>query len=404
MIRVIAFSVLAAQALGATIAVPDDYPSIAMAVAVADSGDVVSVTGGPYYEWDIILPDGVTVSAPGFGSVVVDALGQGRHFYLNTVGGTHTIEGLELTGASTSYAGGCIQSGSSEVELNLRGCVFRDNDVSASGGGVYVYGRQSTVHISDSLFIGNSASGGGAIYMNGQHSWSQLIIEGTTFRGNSSNQFDGGALNLVDGVSGYFNMVSFRDNESGESGGAISTAGNCDLEFHRCFFEGNHGDVGDDFRIYDAAVAVHRSDFVGGVNVVESDGSLALICCSFTAGADPSSWGPNVLIINEGCDPTSIHDPIAQPNLDAPQASPNPFNPTTTIEYSVSRSGHVRLGIVDVKGRLVSMLVDGFVQPGRHEIVWHGRDSSGREMPSGVYLTRLESNGQVAHGRMTLVR
>ncbi|MEZ4387216.1 MAG: right-handed parallel beta-helix repeat-containing protein [Candidatus Krumholzibacteriia bacterium] len=84
--------------------------------------------------------------------------------------------------------------------------------------------------------------------------------------------------------------------------------------------------------------------------------------------------------------------------------SPNPFNPRTTIVYEVERSGPTILRIFDMVGRLVVTLVDEEVAVGRHEVVWAGLDSGGRALPSGVYLSRLESSGQVAHGRMTLVR
>jgi hypothetical protein len=41
---------------------------------------------------------------------------------------------------------------------------------------------------------------------------------------------------------------------------------------------------------------------------------------------------------------------------------------------------------------------------GRHEVVWNGRDDEGRELPSAVYLSRLQFGGRIAAGRMTLAR
>lgn len=84
--------------------------------------------------------------------------------------------------------------------------------------------------------------------------------------------------------------------------------------------------------------------------------------------------------------------------------APNPFNPRTTMAFTVPAQGPVRLQIMDLAGRLVATLVDRPLPAGRHEAVWDGRDASGRAMPSGVYLSRLEAGGQVARGRMTLVR
>lgn len=83
---------------------------------------------------------------------------------------------------------------------------------------------------------------------------------------------------------------------------------------------------------------------------------------------------------------------------------PNPFNPQTTIHYELSASGPVKFQVFDLRGRLVAILVDEVIPSGRHEVTWNGRDASGREAPSGVYLSRFEVNGQVVRGRMTLVR
>jgi len=85
-------------------------------------------------------------------------------------------------------------------------------------------------------------------------------------------------------------------------------------------------------------------------------------------------------------------------------AHPNPFNPRTSIAYSIPVDGQVRLQVVDLRGRLIATLVDEVVASGHHEVIWNGRDSAGREVSSGVYLYRLEASSQVMHRRMTLVR
>ena len=83
---------------------------------------------------------------------------------------------------------------------------------------------------------------------------------------------------------------------------------------------------------------------------------------------------------------------------------PNPFNPQTTIVCEIPQPGAVRLRIFDLRGRLVTTLVDEVVSAGRHEIIWNGTNTSGRGVSSGVYVSRLETGGEVRYGRMTLVR
>jgi hypothetical protein len=88
------------------------------------------------------------------------------------------------------------------------------------------------------------------------------------------------------------------------------------------------------------------------------------------------------------------------------QNYPNPFNPETTISYDLPEETDVYLVIYDLMSRTVRALVYGYQQPGRHEVVWDGRDENGREVASGVYLYRLEERGRgvVATRRMLLLR
>jgi hypothetical protein len=73
------------------------------------------------------------------------------------------------------------------------------------------------------------------------------------------------------------------------------------------------------------------------------------------------------------------------------EAYPNPFNPSTTIGFSVPESAHVTLSIYDMTGRLVTTLVDGTVDMGVHMVEWSGEDSSGSMVSADVYIYALES-------------
>lgn len=69
---------------------------------------------------------------------------------------------------------------------------------------------------------------------------------------------------------------------------------------------------------------------------------------------------------------------------------PNPFNPMTTIEFTLRDAGSVRLCVYDISGRLVRVLKQGLLDAGRHEVVWDGTDGDGDQVASGVYVCRLE--------------
>ena len=86
------------------------------------------------------------------------------------------------------------------------------------------------------------------------------------------------------------------------------------------------------------------------------------------------------------------------------RAFPNPFNPMTTIEFSVPESGPVRVGIIDVRGGLVATLVNETMKPGVYRIRWSGKNSSGADAASGVYYTQIQSRGGTGSGRLVLVK
>ncbi len=73
------------------------------------------------------------------------------------------------------------------------------------------------------------------------------------------------------------------------------------------------------------------------------------------------------------------------------QNFPNPFNPSTTIEYELAVSAHVVLRLYDMLGREIMTLADENQSAGRHSLVWDGRDNLGNPVISGVYFYRLRA-------------
>jgi len=74
--------------------------------------------------------------------------------------------------------------------------------------------------------------------------------------------------------------------------------------------------------------------------------------------------------------------------------APNPFNPNTTISYSLEKAGRVHLEIFDLTGARVATLVDKTQAAGSQKVVWPGTDTNGRTLPSGAYMARLMVDGQ----------
>ena len=68
---------------------------------------------------------------------------------------------------------------------------------------------------------------------------------------------------------------------------------------------------------------------------------------------------------------------------------PNPFNPSTTIRYTLAGSSEVTLAIYNLRGESVRTLVNGFQAAGEQSAVWNGKDDAGEAVASGVYVVRL---------------
>ncbi len=86
------------------------------------------------------------------------------------------------------------------------------------------------------------------------------------------------------------------------------------------------------------------------------------------------------------------------------QNVPNPFNPMTTISFSLARPGPTTLTIFDVAGKRIKTLVNDDLEAGDHRVTWQGTDDGGRQVAAGIYLYQLDSGSVREVKRMTLVR
>ena len=84
---------------------------------------------------------------------------------------------------------------------------------------------------------------------------------------------------------------------------------------------------------------------------------------------------------------------------------PNPFNPATTIEYSLDAKTRVTLAIYDVAGRRVRVLLAGeTIEAGVHTIDWDGRNDRGMLLSSGVYFVKFHAAGRVEARKLIMLR
>ncbi len=83
---------------------------------------------------------------------------------------------------------------------------------------------------------------------------------------------------------------------------------------------------------------------------------------------------------------------------------PNPFNPTTHIDFSLKKAGKVELVIYNITGQKVRTLVDGELEADDHSVVWNGKDDRGNQVSSGTYFYRLQTSEVTQTKKMLMLK
>lgn len=109
-----------------------------------------------------------------------------------------------------------------------------------------------------------------------------------------------------------------------------------------------------------------------------------------TAGG-VSYYGPLELAIPSG--PSDPGTPPITYQTELLNAYPNPFNPSTAIFYSLEKAAELRLDIYNLRGQIVRSFGRSHASGGKYSLIWDGRDESGREVSSGVYVYRMTTPG-----------
>jgi hypothetical protein len=98
------------------------------------------------------------------------------------------------------------------------------------------------------------------------------------------------------------------------------------------------------------------------------------------------------------------HTPVLPLALALDQNYPNPFNAGTVIRFALPGRHEVDLVVYDLAGQQVAVLAKGAREAGSYAITWDGRDEQGRVLASGVYLYRLQAEGQRVVRKLLLLR
>jgi len=151
------------------------------------------------------------------------------------------------------------------------------------------------------------------------------------------------------------------------------------------------------------ASAVTGSDGVAslaGSGMKKPTGEWCFTVTDVVAGL-PYAPGDNV--VTEACESGAVFNADSELQRPATLALlgnyPNPFNPMTSIKFSLPADSHVRLTVYDVRGQVVSRLVERVMGAGEHSVNWDARNH-----PSGVYFYRMETEGFSATQKMIMLK
>ncbi|MEE9442210.1 MAG: T9SS type A sorting domain-containing protein [candidate division Zixibacteria bacterium] len=121
--------------------------------------------------------------------------------------------------------------------------------------------------------------------------------------------------------------------------------------------------------------------------------------------ADARENGMNIYAAQDLYAPTSAENDVIIPTeYSLAQNHPNPFNPFTTIDFSLPQAGDVKLEIFNLLGQRVRLLSDSHFPAGTHKIIWDGLTDAGRQSASGIYLYRLTSEEFQQTRKMMLLK
>ncbi len=242
--------VLAAGVSAETIRVPDQYETIQAAIDAAEAGDEVLVAAGTYNDCThekemvlhcVIMKSGVSLIGSGSSSTIIDAQGLGRVMLADSCAAGTRIEGITVTGGSTSnprYGAGlhCYYS-----EIEFQDVTMTENVTSGNGGGASVV-RGANI-FTDCVFSNNQANAyyGGGIYCISSNS------EFISCHFTRNNARSGGGI-VCDFSSGH---PVFRycliDHNSASNGGGIWTSNSTRARFEFCTITENSGTSGSSF-------------------------------------------------------------------------------------------------------------------------------------------------------------
>ncbi len=138
--------------------------------------------------------------------------------------------------------------------------------------------------------------------------------------------------------------------------------------------------------------------------VIGKAGSSASLSLNFTAMAAAGSFENLIPALDPNAEAEKTLIIKGAPQEYGVKHYPNPFNPSTVVEYSLPEANKVSIRIFNVLGQKVRVLVDRFQQPGSYKVVWDGKDEFGNPLPSGMYFLHMKAGKFTAERKLLFMK
>jgi len=83
---------------------------------------------------------------------------------------------------------------------------------------------------------------------------------------------------------------------------------------------------------------------------------------------------------------------------------PNPFNPQTHIQFGIKEAGSISIRVYDLQGKLIDDLFNGYLDQGKHNVVWNAENTNGKSISSGTYLIKISDGNSTVSRHLTLLK
>jgi len=405
-----------------------NFTKIQAAIDAATNGDTVVVRPGVYVEnlnfkgkkilvTSTLGPDSTSISgsSPGFSNAGSNSNNFDLSSVVSFVSGEDSASILKgftiMNGAGTfiPFAGGIRIGGGilcNGTAPTIWGNIIRDNKADDGAGIECTQGSNPKIqynliwrNVASTANPNFISSGGGITAAFGS---SPQIINNTIV-GNECLTGGGGVSSLFPGSNPILrNNIIFNN----RGGGIFAEVGGAAMVRYCDVFSNPSTTLGDYHNASCAAGCI--SVFPNFVDPTNGNFRLQANSPCINAG-DPTEKDPDGTRRDMGAFIFDIRTAVAA-SLNTPfeyqlmQNYPNPFNPETAIRFVVPQASHVNVTIYNLRGETIRQLVSKNYAAGAHVLSWDGRDDSGRQAASGVYLYQIRTNDYSATQRMLLLR